>query len=82
MRISVAVTPKLVAPPLSPTKAGAHVGEYTDSIWRAGVPKHGLRPGRLCFFDGAVVVVADSWLPPAPAVRLAAWRSDSMIASG
>ena len=33
-----AVTPFEVAPPLSPTKTVAHGGEYTDSIWRTGLP--------------------------------------------
>ena len=38
MLMSVALTPAEVEPPLFPLNAGAQGGEYTDSIWRGGLP--------------------------------------------
>src|SRR3954454_14892048 len=54
--IESGLTPGAVAPPLLPVKAGAHGGAYTDSIWRAGLPKpYGQSRGST--FGGGVVVV-------------------------
>src|SRR5690349_2162016 len=84
-RISVAVMPLLVDPPLDPVKAGAHGGEYTDSTCRGGLPKPYGQALATFFFGGVVVPVGDS-VPDIvvvvvassmpPGVPLLAWLKD------
>src|SRR5205807_1874622 len=56
------VTPFAVAPPLSvPVHAAAHAAEYSDSVWRAGLPKHCPLRGRRT--AGNVATPAGCWPP-------------------
>src|SRR5689334_25379954 len=78
---SLPVTPGAVPPPLSPSKAARHGGEYADSVWRGGLPKQ-----RPCVgFKIVDVVVAGTAAacprPVAPAVCDAACCSDCRIVS-
>src|SRR3954451_24465706 len=71
-RISSLVTPRHVAPPLSPFQYGTQGGDCGSSIWRGGAPMHrrtrATSTGGFAS-DGAtleVVVVAAGPAPPPP----------------
>src|SRR4051812_48610175 len=86
------LTPAAVSPPLLPVNAGAHGGAYTDSIWRAGLPKpYGQSRGSSFGGGGGVVVVVVSTAAscsggiPAAVPLPAAWNeenSDDWFLSG
>src|SRR4051812_45520779 len=75
MRISFAVTPFAVAPPLSPSQYGTHGGDCASSTWRGGPPMHAFRAlvsmtgplGGFCAVPGGSVVVVAPPPPPSPA---------------
>src|SRR4051794_30656221 len=73
-RISSPVTPRVVAPPLDPSKYGTHGGDCGSSVWRGGSPKQRRRrarstvgwPGTVVVGPAGVVVVVVVGPPLAP----------------
>ncbi len=83
MRISSPVTPRAVLPPLSPWNAGWQGGEYTDSIWRGGLPKHWPFGGRRSIGGSCSMMtspVVGSTLAPAP-LPLACLRLSKIVSA-
>src|SRR5438874_8186375 len=90
MRISSALTPLDVAPPLLPENGPAQGAEYSDSIWRGGLPTpwgqaRGVNTvagtgGAVVGVVGAGVFVAPGPVGASAATPLLARCSDEMMA--